>query len=505
MRTLRSQYPTTSCDSGTPGRQPVCVATLSDQPRWQQRYRMAAVVGTFLIGMVMLLQLSVANAVELPDFTELVKDNHKAVVNISISQARQTAQRPAIPGLEGNKELDDLLQRYQQPPPGGPGAASATGSGFIISADGYILTNNHVVESADQITVSLHDRRQLNARLIGTDPRSDVAVLKVEADDLPVVSIGNSDDLEVGEWVLAIGSPFGFDFSVTAGIVSATGRALPNESYVPFIQTDVAINPGNSGGPLFNLDGEVIGINSQIYSRTGSFMGLSFAIPIELAIDVTNQIRQSGGVTRGWLGVIIQEVTMELAQSFDMPVAHGALVSRILPESPASQSALQVGDVITHFEGARIERSSSLPPLVGRVPANSDANLKVVREGQSIDVIVNIGELPSDNDLRRSVSPQSPPATSNVLKLTVKPLDEDTREAMGIDKGGVLVDTVEENGPADKAGIVVGDVISMVDNKPVDDARQLASVLSEMQGRRSVAVLVHRDGGPVFLALQVQE
>ncbi len=500
MRTMRSQYPTVSTVPSAA--QPLQTQVVSWRgPLQRRRARgLLLIVSTVVLCVVLLLQAGAVKALELPDFTSLVKDNHKAVVNISISQARQLTQRPSVPGAGESDEIDELIRRFQQPPSG-----NATGSGFIISPDGYILTNNHVVESADQVLVRLHDRRQLNARVVGTDPRSDVAVLKVEADDLPVVSIGNSDALDVGEWVLAIGSPFGFDFSVTAGIVSATGRALPNESYVPFIQTDVAINPGNSGGPLFNLDGEVIGINSQIYSRTGSFMGLSFAIPIELAMDVANQIRQSGTVTRGWLGVIIQEVTMELAQTFDMDVAHGALVTRILADSPASQSALQVGDVITHFEGNRIERSSSLPPLVGRVPANSDANLKVVREGRSIDVIVNIGELPSDNDLRRSVSPQQSVPASNALKLTVKPLDDQTRDALGIDKGGVLVDTVEADGPADNAGIVVGDVISMVDNKPVDDAIGLAEVLTEMQGRKSVAVLVHRDDGPVFLALQVDE
>lgn len=444
-----------------------------------------------------------ASALTLPDFTTLVKDNHKAVVNISISQSPRT-QRPQIPGLENNQPLEDLIRRFQeQPRP--PSETSATGSGFIISADGYILTNNHVVDSADEVTVRLHDRRQLTARVIGTDPRSDVAVLKVEASDLPVVSIGNSDELEVGAWVLAIGSPFGFDFSVTAGIVSATGRALPNESYVPFIQTDVAINPGNSGGPLFNLAGEVIGINSQIYSRTGSFMGLSFAIPIEMAMDVADQIRQNGTVTRGWLGVIIQEVTMELAESFGMSVAHGALVSRILPDSPASKSSLQVSDVITYFEGNRIERSSSLPPLVGRVPANSDARLKVVREGKTIEVIVNIGELPSNDAVNRSVNPNFAETPRNVLRFDVKPLDPQTRELRGIDRGGVIVDSVDSGGPADAAGIVVGDVISMVDNKPVDSIRDLLSVTSELSGRSNVAVLVHRDEGPVFLALKLDE
>jgi len=450
-----------------------------------------------------------ARALEsLPDFTTLVERNHAAVVNISTRQgARDTDdERPSIPGLE-DSPLDDLLKRYQEEQrPRGVPESNALGSGFIISKDGYVLTNNHVVADADEVIVRLHDRRQLVARVIGTDPRSDVAVLKIEGEDLPVVTIGDSEKLAVGEWVLAIGSPFGFDFSVTAGIVSATGRALPNESYVPFIQTDVAINPGNSGGPLFDLDGDVIGINSQIYSRTGSFMGLSFAIPIELAMDVAGQIRTNGAVTRGWLGVIIQEVTMELAESFGMRTAHGALVSRILPDSPASKSELRVGDVITHFEGRRIERSSGLPPLVGRVPANDDAAVRVVRDGRSVELSVNIGELPSDDDLAANARPGPRKASAgNALALTVEPLDDETRAALGVDKGGVRVASVVDGGPADDAGIVVGDVILMVDNKSVDSESELGDVLDELDQRKSVAVLVQRDEGPVFLALKIDE
>jgi len=328
--------------------------------------------------------------------------------------------------------------------------------------------------------------------------------LKIAANDLPTVTIGNSDLLEVGEWVLAIGSPFGFDFSVTAGIVSATGRALPNESYVPFIQTDVAINPGNSGGPLFNLRGEVIGINSQIYSRTGSFMGLSFAIPIELAMDVSDQLKSVGRVSRGWLGVHIQEVTMVLAESFGMKSAHGAVVSAILPDSPASRSSLQVGDVITHFEGKKVEKSSSLPPLVGRVPVNSDARLRVVREGEPIELTVNIGELPGQEELAQASGAQ-PRYQPNALQLDVEELDDATRNELGIDKGGVIVGRVIADGPADIAGIEPGDVVLMVDNKPVDSPREFASVVSNLDGNKSVAVLVQRDSGPVFLALQIDK
>jgi serine protease Do len=444
----------------------------------------------------------IAQSAGLPDFTKLVKRNHEAVVNISTRQ-KASPVTPSEPSEDGESNpLDELIKRFKEDQPQQqPFEGDGLGSGFIISKDGYVLTNNHVIENADEVIVSLHDRRQLIAKVIGTDPRSDVAVLKLDATDLPVVRIGNSDSLEVGAWVLAIGSPFGFDFSVTAGIVSATGRALPSESYVPFIQTDVAINPGNSGGPLFNLDGEVIGINSQIYSRTGSFMGLSFAIPIELAMDVADQLRTTGQVSRGWLGVIIQEVTMELAESFGMRTAHGALVSSILPRSPASNSSLEVGDVITHFENQRIERSSSLPPLVGRVKANEDAQLRVVRDGKSIELIVNIGELPGNEEIRAANS--APRIADNLLALDVGVLDDATRQQLQVDKGGVVVTQVVEGGPADLAGVLPGDVLLMVDNKAVDTPRQFSDVVGELDDEGSVAVLVQREQGPVFLALKL--
>ena len=438
----------------------------------------------------------------LPDFTTLVKQNHKAVVNISTEQSVDAGSD--FPDLD-DPDIDRRIQEYENNPnvPRSPFEGNGLGSGFIISPDGFVLTNNHVIEGADTVIVRLHDRRELRAKVIGTDPRSDVAILKVEANDLPSVVIGNSDELEVGEWVLAIGSPFGFDFSVTAGIVSATGRDLPNESYVPFIQTDVAINPGNSGGPLFNLKGEVIGINSQIYSRTGSFMGLSFAIPIELAMDVSNQLKTAGKVSRGWLGVHIQEVTMDLAESFGMETAHGAVVSSILPGSPASRSSLQVGDVITHFEGKKVEKSASLPPLVGRVRVNSDAKLQVVREGRPIEVIVNIGELPGQDELARATRPGNP-LQQNALQLNVEPLDDATRKQYGVDNGGVIVSRTINDGPADIAGIEPGDILLMVDNKPVDSPAEFASVVRALGGgTKSVAVLVQRESGPVFLALQL--
>ena len=313
----------------------------------------------------------------LPDFTSLVDAAAPAVVNISTTQRPQVQQPQTdgdgqdslprlppgmeLPDLPEDSQIYDLFRRFfgeregqqgpRQPPPGRDG--QSLGSGFIVSQDGFIITNNHVVAGADEVIVRLNDRRQFIAEVVGTDERSDIAVLKVEADDLPTVPLGRDYDLKVGEWVLAIGAPFGFDFSVTAGIVSAKGRSLPSESYVPFIQTDVAINPGNSGGPLFNLAGEVVGVNAQIFSRTGGFMGLSFAIPIDVAMDVADQLRDTGRVSRGWLGVLIQDVTRELAESFEMEKPEGALVARVLDGSPAAEAGFEVGDIVLAFDGRR--------------------------------------------------------------------------------------------------------------------------------------------------------
>jgi len=466
-----------------------------------------------LIALIAVAGLSLAGAPDataqsvtgLPDFTPLVERNHQAVVNIS---TRRTTASPRDDRAESDGDTspnEELLRRYRdQQRPRPRLDPSAQGSGFIISEDGYVLTNNHVVDNADEVLVRLHDRRQFIAEVIGTDPRSDMAVLKIDGEDLPVVTIGDSEALPVGAWVLAIGSPFGFDFSVTAGIVSAKGRALPNESYVPFIQTDVAINPGNSGGPLFNLDGDVIGINSQIYSRTGSFSGLSFAIPIELAMDVAEQIRSTGVVRRGWLGVIIQEVTMDLAQTFGMRTAHGALVANILDDSPAAASPLRAGDIITHFEGRRIGRSSSLPPLVGRVAVNTDAAVRVVREGRVLELKVNIGELPDPQGGRATASPRAQ-GSSDPLALSVAPVDEDTRERLGIDKGGVLVTEIEKGGAAERAGIVAGDVILTIDNTSIDSPRELRGLSARLADRESVPVLVQRESGPVWLALKFDQ
>ncbi len=466
-----------------------------------------------LLAMVALIVPALTQARGLPDFTGLVEEQHPTVVNISTTRKSEGVSLP--PGLEmpdlENSPFGDLLKKFLEEQERGGGSRgqdaepSSLGSGFIISDDGYIITNNHVVEGADKVIVRLSDRRQLDAEIVGTDKRSDVAVLKVEAENLPVAKIGSSEDLKVGEWVLAIGSPFGFDFSVTAGIVSAKGRSLPNENYTPFIQTDVAINPGNSGGPLFNLDGEVVGVNSQIYSRSGGFMGLSFAIPIEEAVDVAEQLRESGQVSRGWLGVIIQEVTRDLAESFGMSTASGALVSQILPDSPASKSELQVGDVIVAFNGSAVDSSSSLPPLVGRVRAGNDAEVEVMRAGERETVIVNIGELPKADVLASRRGPSEPAKSEDKFGLTVIEPSAEDREAAGVEKDGVMVTEVIDGSAAAKAGIAPGDFIMRLHGKEVADIDGYLEITENVEAGSSIAVLVQRQGRPMFLALRLPE
>jgi serine protease Do len=345
-----------------------------------------------------------------------------------------------------------------------------------------------------------------DAKVIGSDKDSDVALIKIEATDLPTVKIGKSSDLKVGEWVLAIGSPFGFDHTVTAGIVSAKGRSLPSENYVPFIQTDVAINPGNSGGPLFNLDGEVIGVNSQIYSRTGGFMGLSFAIPIELAMNVADQLRQHGRVSRGYLGVLIQDVDHNLADSFGMAQPYGALVSKIMPESPAAKAGLQVGDVILSFNSQRLLKSSQLPPLVGASGIEEEATVRVLRNGKELDITIEVGRLP-DEDAEVAAAPpaRSEPDEIEQLGLAVIDIDPKVREELGLEEsGGALVGKVSP-GAAQDAGIRRGDIILMFDGVDVGDAAHLRKLIDKAENKRTVAVLVKRGDNPLFLALRMKD
>ena len=453
-----------------------------------------------------------AQARELPEFTRLVESYGPAVVNISTKQT--TTRRVLPPGMEmpdfpKGTPWDDLFRHFFGEGNGGDGGAPqerearSLGSGFIIDGDGYILTNNHVVEEADEIVVRLSDRRELVAELIGADKRSDIALLKVDASDLPVVKIGKSDDLKVGEWVMAIGTPFGFDHSVSVGVVSALGRSLPSENYVPFIQTDVAINPGNSGGPLFNLDGEVVGINSQIYSRTGGFMGLSFAIPIDVAMDVTSQIKEQGYVTRGWLGVLIQDVTRELAESFGMDKPMGALVAQVLEGSPAAKAGIEVGDVIMEYNGEEVRYSSELPPLVGRTRVGNSAKVKVLRNGKERALTVRIGELPAEEELQAAEGTPKKIKTDR-LGLSVIDLTAKQRKELELGEGGVLVEEVGD-GAAASAGIQRGDVIAKLNNKAVENTKQFKALVEKLADGKSVPVLVIRRSGPLFLALKVPE
>lgn len=450
------------------------------------------------------------NAGSLPDFTHMVEKYGPAVVNISTKERKSLMQRIPpqyrIPDLPKDSPLNDFFRHFFGEPPGGQPKhdAQSLGSGFIISEDGYLLTNHHVVDGADEIIVRLTDHRELVAEVVGSDPRSDIALLKIDADDLPVVKINLDKEIKVGEWVLAIGSPFGFDHSVTAGIVSAKGRSLPSENYVPFIQTDVAINPGNSGGPLFNLDGEVIGVNSQIYSRTGGFMGLSFAIPIDVAMRVSDQLKSKGYVTRGWLGVLVQDITRELAESFGLSRPYGALVAQVQPDSPAAKGGLQAGDVILTFNGKEVSDSAALPPMVGASPVDRPAAVGVLRQGEQQTIEVVIGELPEDDEMLRAAA-QPGTVRGNRIGITVRELNKEEKEQLGLEKDtGLLVEEVKA-GPAYEAGIRKGDVIQMINNvwlKSLEDFSQQMEVLPK---GKSVAALIHRRSGPIFLALRIPE
>ena len=446
---------------------------------------------------------SSVQAAVLPDFTELVKDNEAAVVNIST-----VGEAPSRMNRRGprNDQLEEFFRRFGPPqqrenqPRLRP---RSLGSGFIIESDGYILTNNHVVDGAQKIMVRLSNREEYEAELVGTDPRSDLALLKVSADKkLPALTMGDSDELEVGEWVLAIGSPFGFDYSVTAGIVSAKGRSLSNPqtgNYVPFIQTDVAINPGNSGGPLFNLDGEVVGINSQIYSNSGGFMGVSFAIPIEMAMDVVKQLKDKGRVSRGWLGVEILEVSRDLALSYGLERPRGALVARVMEGSPAADAGLQEEDIIVEFNGQDIERSGELPQYVGRAPVGEPSRLTVVRGGKKKKLSVTIGELPDQAGLTSGPKQSN---QDNKIGLTVRDLSEQTKEQLGVDSG---VEVVAARGLAGEAGLMPRDIILRMRTKPVVDSEALDDIIADVKPGSIVPVLVLRQQRRIFLTLKVPE
>ena len=454
----------------------------------------------------LLIAVQTAQAENLPGFTELVKEAALAVVNISTTQKAKGGMPELpegfdVPQLPEGSPFGELFKYFFDQEEGEPSLrdAQSLGSGFIISDDGYVLTNYHVVKNADEIIVRLNDRRELRAEVIGTDRRSDVALLRIDASDLPVARIGKSSSLQVGEWVLAIGSPFGFDYSATAGIVSAKGRSLPKENYVPFIQTDVAINPGNSGGPLFNQSGEVVGMNSQIYSRTGGYMGLSFAIPIEVAMDVADQLKTKGHVSRGWLGVLIQDITLDLAESFGMKHPRGALVAKVLEESPAEEAGFKVGDVIVAFNGKTIRDSASLPPIVGGTKVGVFVPVDIIRDRKKTVIKVKLGELSEEAAVTKVHKPAVEKA--NRLGVTVSDLTLEQKEELELTNGVVVERLVD--GAASKAGVRKGDIILSINNETVKDSKQLQGLVDALPEGKSVAMLVQRGSSPTFLAIKV--
>ncbi|NIE75053.1 DegQ family serine endoprotease [Pantoea sp. Tr-811] len=469
---------------------------------------------TLFAAVLMLGQVLTAQADEaLPDFTTLVEQASPAVVNISTKQKLPDRRVAAgqMPDLEGLPPMfREFFERNMPQQPRSPRGdrqreAMSLGSGFIISSDGYVLTNNHVVQDADEIIVRLSDRSELQAKLIGTDPRTDVALLKVDGKNLPTVKLGDSEKLKVGEWVLAIGSPFGFDHSVTKGIVSAKGRTLPNDTYVPFIQTDVAINPGNSGGPLFNMKGEVVGINSQIFTRSGGFMGLSFAIPIDVAIDVSNQLKKDGKVSRGWLGVVIQEVNKDLAESFGLDKPAGALVAQVLENGPAAKGGLQVGDVILSMNGQPIVMSADLPHLVGSLKDGEKAKLEIIRNGKRQNLDVAVGAMPDDDaDIGTGTGADGKAErSSNRLGVSVSDLTDEQKKSLEL-KGGVVIKEVQD-GPAAVIGLRPGDVISHLNNQAIASAKQFTEIAKDLPKNRSVSMRVLRQGRASFITFKLAE
>jgi len=447
-----------------------------------------------------------AAAKDLPDFTELVEKQGAAVVNISTTQVIHNNQAfPGVPpGMDENDPFYEFFRRFAPPAPRDQETQSL-GSGFIISADGYILTNAHVVDGADRVTVRLTDKREFKAKVIGADKRADVALIKIEATGLPKISQGDPNQLKVGEWVVAIGSPFGFDNSVTAGIVSAKGRFLPQENYVPFIQTDAPINPGNSGGPLFNMKGEVVGINSQIYTRSGGFMGLSFAIPIDVAMDVANQLRASGKVTRGRIGVTIQEITRDLAESFGLTNTNGALISSVEKDGPADKAGIQASDIILKFDGKVVNSSVDLPRIVAATRPGSKVAVQVWRKGKLREVRVTVGEMPGDGVAQhggKRGGGAEGGVTVDRLGLTLSELTEEQKKELQVD-GGLLVE--DAHAAAARAGLQRGDVILSVNNEEVRSLEKFKAALKDIPKGRNIALLVRRGDGTSYVAIKLDE
>lgn len=437
---------------------------------------------------------------ELPSFADLVDEVSPAVVKINTvtnraNQSKRLNRQDQLPELF--RDLFEQRNRQQQPPP----PARSMGSGFVISKDGYILTNHHVVDGADEIQVLFADRHEYRAEIIGSDRRSDLALLKIEAENLPALEFADADALRVGEWVLAIGSPFGLDYSVTAGIVSAIGRSIPTEkgeNYVPFIQTDVAINPGNSGGPLFNLDGEVVGINSQIYSRSGGSIGLSFSIPASVALDVVAQLKSDGRVQRGWLGVVIQDVDKALAESLELGKPQGALINAVEEDGPADRGGIVPGDVIVSFDGQPIVNSGDLPHVVGGVAPGSKVSVEIYREGKRKTLNVEVGSLDKNAD---SVA-NSDIDSSDRLGLITAPVSDSERQQLRL-RGGIMVAEVAADSAAARAGLRTGDIIVQLGYSRIDDLDEYRQVVKELPENTPIAIRFYRGGQAIFRTIQI--
>ena len=453
-----------------------------------------------------------AEAAVLPDFTDLVDRVGPAVVNIRTTE-KSKAMQPGVQGSPEDEEMQEFFRRFfgqPVPPRQGPAPRGrrpspqeeqqvprGVGSGFIISADGFVLTNAHVVEGADEVFVTLTDKREFKAKIIGSDRRTDVALVKIEGSNLPRLTMGDSSKLRVGEWVIAIGSPFGLENTVTAGIISANSRDTGD--YLPLIQTDVAVNPGNSGGPLINMRGEVVGINSQIYSRSGGYMGISFAVPIDEAMRVSQQLKTLGRVVRGRIGVQIGEVTKEVAESMGLPRAQGALVARVEPGSPAEKAGVEAGDIITQFNGVTIEKSGDLPRLVGNTKPGANSTLTVLRKGAKRDLSVTVAEMEADQTAKKEEKKPKPEQTLNALGLAVTDLTEAQKREMRMD-GGVVVELAD--GPAGRAGLQPGDVIVRVNNTDIKDARQFNALVAKLDPKRNALLLVRRGESSQFVPLR---
>ena len=439
-----------------------------------------------------------------PNFTEVVEKNIPAVVIVHakkkiLGNNNINQNMPNLP-----EELKPFLDKFfdgENGNPNEPRKAPSFGSGFILTKDGYIMTNNHVIANSDEITITMSDQTELSAKLVGSDKRSDLALLKVDADDLPTVNIGTSENLKLGEWVLAIGSPFGFDHTVTAGIVSGKKRNLPNESYVPYIQTDVAINPGNSGGPLFNLNGDVVGVNAQIYTRSGGFMGVSFAIPAETLSNVYKQLKKDGKVKRGWLGVYIQEVDKDLAISFGLDKPKGAVVAKILDKSPAQKSGLMQGDIILSFDNKDVTKSKDLPLLVGSTEVNRSVRVKILRNKSIIYKNITIEELPEDNQI--ASMREKPVDNKTISGLTVSDINENTKKSLNI-YGGIKVDEISSE-QLNQSKIQVNDIITHINNKPIFNVKDFSEKIQNIKDNSVANLLVYRNSAPVYLAIKISK